>query len=257
MGYPDLPDVPIVRVVAGRSHPPHERIRGAALPDHHLRDQRRYDAQQRRSAGPTTVIRPSRSEVRVGIMGFGVLGQDAPASSRSWASTSPAGAARRRAVEGFRRLRATKARRISSPAPTSSSASCRSRRIRAASSTGRCSRKLARDGPLGGPILDQCRTRRAAGRGRHPRLPRRRHPQGRDPRRVRDRAAAGRDRRSGPTRPSRSRRTMRRRANRKRRHPTSPSRSAVTSGASRCGTWWTGCEATSRRAREPRSCVIN
>jgi glyoxylate/hydroxypyruvate reductase A len=76
MNYPGLPDVPIVRVV-------HDDLtdRMSEYVVLHclmaLRDQRRYDAQQRERVWDPDRAPPRASEVRVGILGFGVLGQDA------------------------------------------------------------------------------------------------------------------------------------------------------------------------------------
>jgi glyoxylate/hydroxypyruvate reductase A len=76
MRYPDLPPVPVVRVaqddLTGRMS---EYVVLHCLMA--LRDQRRYDAQQRNRIWANDTAPPKAGDVRVGIMGFGVLGQDA------------------------------------------------------------------------------------------------------------------------------------------------------------------------------------
>jgi glyoxylate/hydroxypyruvate reductase len=76
MTDPRLPDVPIVRVVdedlTGRMS---EYVVLHCLM--HLRQQRRYDEQQRQKIWFDDRFQPAAREVRVGIMGLGVLGQDA------------------------------------------------------------------------------------------------------------------------------------------------------------------------------------
>jgi len=73
---PDLPDVPIVRVVdpdlTGRMS---EWVALHALL--HLRDFRRYERGQRERVWDEDADPPAASEVRVGVMGFGELGRDA------------------------------------------------------------------------------------------------------------------------------------------------------------------------------------
>jgi glyoxylate/hydroxypyruvate reductase A len=76
MGYPDLPPVPIVRVAQDDlTHRMSEYVVLHCLM--HLRDQRRYDAQQRAKLWDDDRAPPVAREVRVGMMGVGVLGQDA------------------------------------------------------------------------------------------------------------------------------------------------------------------------------------
>jgi glyoxylate/hydroxypyruvate reductase A len=76
MGYPDLPDVPVVRVAQDDlTHRMSEYVVMHCLM--HLRDQPRYDAQQRERVWADDVSPPTARDVRVGMMGFGVLGQDA------------------------------------------------------------------------------------------------------------------------------------------------------------------------------------
>lgn len=76
MGYPSLPDVPIVRVSQDDlTHRMSEYVVLHCLM--HLRDQRRYDAAQRARQWDPNRTPPIAGDVRVGVMGFGVLGQDA------------------------------------------------------------------------------------------------------------------------------------------------------------------------------------
>ncbi|GGG30020.1 2-hydroxyacid dehydrogenase [Chelatococcus composti] len=76
MGDPDLPDVPIARVV---DHDLTNRMSEYVVLHclMHLRQQRRYDAQQRAHVWEDDRHQPAARDVRVGIMGLGVLGQDA------------------------------------------------------------------------------------------------------------------------------------------------------------------------------------
>jgi glyoxylate/hydroxypyruvate reductase A len=76
MDYPGLPEVPIIRV----AHDDLTERMSEYVVLHclmALRDQRRYDAQQREKVWSGDASPPKASEVRVGIMGFGVLGLDA------------------------------------------------------------------------------------------------------------------------------------------------------------------------------------
>lgn len=76
MSYPDLPDVPIVRVAQDDlTHRMSEYVVMHCLI--HLRDFRRYDAAQRARTWDDNSPAPIASDVRVGVMGMGVLGQDA------------------------------------------------------------------------------------------------------------------------------------------------------------------------------------
>jgi glyoxylate/hydroxypyruvate reductase len=76
MGYQGLPDVPIVRVAQDDlTHRMSEYVVLHCLM--HLRDQRRFDAAQRAKQWDQERSPPIASEVRVGVMGSGVLGQDA------------------------------------------------------------------------------------------------------------------------------------------------------------------------------------
>jgi glyoxylate/hydroxypyruvate reductase A len=76
MNYPDLPEVPIVRVAQDDlTHRMSEYVVMHCLM--HLRDQHRFDADQRAKRWQPDRAPPIAGDVRVGIMGFGVLGQDA------------------------------------------------------------------------------------------------------------------------------------------------------------------------------------
>jgi glyoxylate/hydroxypyruvate reductase len=76
MGDPRLPDVPVVRVVdADLTQRMSEYVVLHCLM--HLRQQRRYERQQRRRAWLDDRWQPAAGEVRVGVMGLGVLGSDA------------------------------------------------------------------------------------------------------------------------------------------------------------------------------------
>jgi glyoxylate/hydroxypyruvate reductase A len=75
MSYPVLPDVPIVRVAQDDlTHRMSEYMVLHCLM--HLRDQRRFDEDQKARRWNPDRAPPIAGEVRVGIMGFGVLGQD-------------------------------------------------------------------------------------------------------------------------------------------------------------------------------------
>jgi glyoxylate/hydroxypyruvate reductase A len=76
MGDRALPSVPIVRVVdADLTNRMSEYVVLHCLM--HLRGQRRHDEQQRRKVWFDDRFQPGAHEVRVGVMGAGVLGQDA------------------------------------------------------------------------------------------------------------------------------------------------------------------------------------
>jgi len=75
MSYPDLPDVPIVRVAQDDlTHRMSEYMVLHCLM--YLRDQRRFDADQKAKRWKPDRAPPIAGDVRVGIMGFSVLGQD-------------------------------------------------------------------------------------------------------------------------------------------------------------------------------------
>lgn len=76
MSDPDLPDVPIARVVdEDLTHRMSEYVVLHALA--HLRQFRRYEAQQRARLWEDDRFQPAAADVRVGVMGLGVLGRDA------------------------------------------------------------------------------------------------------------------------------------------------------------------------------------
>jgi glyoxylate/hydroxypyruvate reductase A len=75
MSYPDLPDVPIVRVAQDDlTYRMSEYMVLHCLM--YLRDQRRFDEDQKAKRWKPDRAPPIAGDVRVGIMGFGVLGQD-------------------------------------------------------------------------------------------------------------------------------------------------------------------------------------
>jgi glyoxylate/hydroxypyruvate reductase A len=125
----------------------------------HLREQRRYDAQQRQKLWDHDQIPPKASEVRVGIMGFGVLGQDAARKLRVMGFDVAGWSRSPKQVEGFRvyagqDLDAFLARTdilVALLPLTPSTRGILNRKLFG---------KLARDGRLGGPVLIN------AGRGR-------------------------------------------------------------------------------------------
>ncbi len=100
MGYPDLPEVPIVRVAQDDLT---ERMSEYVVLHclMHLRDQRRYDAQQRDRVWRDDRHPPKASEVRVGLMGFGVLGQDAARKLRTMGFDVAGWSRGAKRVEGF------------------------------------------------------------------------------------------------------------------------------------------------------------
>lgn len=76
VGDPRLPDVPVVRVVdPDLTNRMSEYVVLHCLM--HLRQQPRYMAQQRAGIWEDDRLQPCASDVRVGLMGLGVLGQDA------------------------------------------------------------------------------------------------------------------------------------------------------------------------------------
>jgi glyoxylate/hydroxypyruvate reductase A len=76
MSYPDLPDVPIVRVAQDDlTNRMSEYVVMHCLM--HLRDQHRFGADQHAKRWQPDRAPPIAGDVRVGILGFGVLGQDA------------------------------------------------------------------------------------------------------------------------------------------------------------------------------------
>jgi glyoxylate/hydroxypyruvate reductase A len=152
MGYPDLPDVPIVRVAQDDlTHRMSEYVVMHCLM--HLRDQSRYDAQQRQKVWADDRSPPTARDVRVGMMGFGVLGEDAARKLRvmgfdvaGW-SRSPKSVEDFRIFSGEGELDAFLARTdilVSLVPLTPETHGILNRDL---------FQKLARDGRLGGPIL--------------------------------------------------------------------------------------------------------
>lgn len=100
MGYPDLPDVPIVRVSQDDlTHRMSEYVVMHCLM--HLRDQRRYDAAQRARTWDNENTPPIAGDVRVGVMGFGVLGQDAARKLKMMGFDVAGWSRTPKSVEGF------------------------------------------------------------------------------------------------------------------------------------------------------------
>ncbi|HZH53371.1 MAG TPA: glyoxylate/hydroxypyruvate reductase A [Microvirga sp.] len=152
MGYPDLPDVPIVRVSQDDlTHRMSEYVVMHCLM--YLRDQRRYDANQRARRWEGDRAPPIAGDVRVGVMGFGVLGQDAARKLKVMGFDVAGWSRGRKNVDGFRvyagedELDAFLARTdilVSLLPLTPETRGILNRGL---------FEKLARDGKLGGPIL--------------------------------------------------------------------------------------------------------
>jgi glyoxylate/hydroxypyruvate reductase A len=152
MGYPNLPDVPIVRVAQDDlTNRMSEYVVLHALMA--LRDQRRLDLCQRKKVWGDDRSPPAAGEVRVGIMGFGVLGQDAGRKLRTMGFDVAGWSRSPKPVEGFEtfageeELDAFLARTdilVSLVPLTPQTRGTLNRGLFA---------KLARDGRLGGPVL--------------------------------------------------------------------------------------------------------
>ena len=100
MSYPELPEVPIVRVSQDDlTNRMSEYVVLHCLMA--LRDQRRYDAQQRDRVWADDRSPPVARDVRVGMMGFGVLGQDAGRKLRAVGFDVAGWSRSPKAVEGF------------------------------------------------------------------------------------------------------------------------------------------------------------
>ncbi|HEX2135638.1 MAG TPA: glyoxylate/hydroxypyruvate reductase A [Microvirga sp.] len=151
MTYPDLPDVPVVRVAQEDLT---ERMSEYVVLHclMHLRDQRRYDAQQHEKVWRHDAAPPRAGEVRVGMLGFGVLGQDAARKLRAIGFEVAGWSRGRKRVEGHRvfagdELDAFLARTdilVSLLPLTPDTRGILNREL---------FRKLAHDGRLGGPVL--------------------------------------------------------------------------------------------------------
>jgi glyoxylate/hydroxypyruvate reductase A len=152
MDDPALPDVPVVRAVD-----PDLTDRMSEYVVLHcllyLRQQRRYDAQQREKLWLDDRRQPAAREVRVGIMGLGVLGQDAATKLRvmgfevaGWSRSPKAadGIATFSGAEGFGPFLARTDILVCLLPLTDDTRGILNRTLFAG---------LARDGRLGGPVL--------------------------------------------------------------------------------------------------------
>ncbi len=100
MSYPDLPDVPIVRVAQDDlTHRMSEYMVLHCLM--HLRDQRRFDEDQKAKRWRPDRAPPIAGDVRVGIMGFGVLGQDSARKLKTMGFDVAGWSRTPKSVEGF------------------------------------------------------------------------------------------------------------------------------------------------------------
>ena len=152
IGDPRLPDVPIVRVVdTDLTQRMSEYVVLHCLM--HLRQQRRYDEQQRQKAWREDRHPPSAREVRVGVMGLGTLGGDAArklavmgfdVAGWSRQPKSLEGMATFAGEEGFDAFLKRTDILVSLLPLTQDTRGILNRRLFA---------KLARDGRLGGPII--------------------------------------------------------------------------------------------------------
>lgn len=152
MDDPALPDVPVVRAV----DPDLTDRMSEYVVLHcllHLRQQRRYDAQQREKLWLDDRRQPAAREVRVGIMGLGVLGQDAATKLRvmgfevaGWSRSPKAadGIATFSGAEGFGPFLARTDILVCLLPLTDDTRGILNRTLFAG---------LARDGRLGGPVL--------------------------------------------------------------------------------------------------------
>jgi glyoxylate/hydroxypyruvate reductase A len=152
MGYPDLPDVPIVRVAQDDlTHRMSEYMVMHCLM--YLRDHARFAAAQRDKRWEDDRSPPIAGDVRVGVMGFGVLGQDAAMKLKMMGFDVAGWSRTPKSVEGFKvysgedGLNEFLARTdilVSLIPLTPDTRGILNRSL---------FRKLARDGRLGGPIL--------------------------------------------------------------------------------------------------------
>ncbi|MBF9233705.1 glyoxylate/hydroxypyruvate reductase A [Microvirga sp. BT350] len=152
MGYPGLPDVPIVRVSQDDlTHRMSEYVVMHSLM--HLRDQRRFDADQRAKRWEPDRAPPIAAQVRVGVMGFGALGQDAARKLKVMGFDVAGWSRTPKAIEGFEifsgeagleRFLARTDILVSLLPLTRETRGILNRDL---------FKKIARDGRLGGPIL--------------------------------------------------------------------------------------------------------
>jgi glyoxylate/hydroxypyruvate reductase len=100
MSYPDLPDVPIVRVAQDDlTYRMSEYMVLHCLM--YLRDQRRFDEDQKIKRWKPDRAPPIAGNVRVGIMGFGVLGQDSARKLKTMGFDVAGWSRTPKTVEGF------------------------------------------------------------------------------------------------------------------------------------------------------------
>ncbi|MEE1611749.1 2-hydroxyacid dehydrogenase [Microvirga sp. CF3016] len=100
MNYPGLPDVPIVRVAQeDLTHRMSEYMVLHCLM--YLRDQRRFDEDQKAKRWKPDRAPPIAGDIRVGIMGFGVLGQDSARKLKMMGFDVAGWSRTPKAVEGF------------------------------------------------------------------------------------------------------------------------------------------------------------
>ena len=186
---PALPDKPIVRVVdPDLTNRMSEWVVMHALV--HLRQLRRYERQQRERIWEDDDTQPKASDVEIGVLGLGVMGKDAVAKLRAlgfkvagWSASpkSLPGVTCFSGADGLKRMLAQTDMLVVLLPLTEAT-----RGIINASLLS----QLKRDGSSWRPHPDQCRTRRTAGRSRHPRRARFGRAQRRVSRCVRARAAA-------------------------------------------------------------------
>ena len=251
LGDPSLPDVPLVRYVdpdlTGRMV---EYVTLHVL-YHHRRMTEFAELQSRREW--KYLAEPAAHEVRVGLMGLGVMGsaaaQAAQAARLSVARLEPHAEDDRRhdllsaampSLEAF--LADTDILAVLLPLTPETRGLLNRALIRKLSRQGR-------DERLPGPGADQCRPRRPAGRCRHPGGAGSRRAVCRVARRVRDRAACRRRARYGRIRASSSRRTTPQKARRCRSCAMPYASGSDISTACRSRTSWIASAAIEARGR--------
>ena len=227
-----LPDCRIVRVVdPDLTERMSEWVVMHALV--HLRQLRRYEHQQRERVWADDDDQPKAAEVQVGMLGLGVLGADAALKLGAlgfrvagWSASQKSlpGVAGFHGPDGLDRLLAITDMLIVLLPLTDATRGMIDASLLSQAQAGRPARR---------PRPHQRRTRRPAGRSRHPRRARFRAPQRRVARRVRARALAAGVRASGPTPPSMSAPTTRRSRRPKPSPPSSPARSRRMNAARR------------------------